>query len=330
MQELARVSYSRAQALFGFPMVCYFLKRLLWTIPVLWAMTTVVFFLVRLAPGGPFDLERPLSPEVRGRLNAHYGLDQPILSQYFRYVAGVVRGDLGPSFTSTFSVNERILSKFPVSLELGLYALAVAILLGLAAGLVAASKPNSLRDYVVMSAALAGISIPSLVMGPLLVLVFGLWLGWFDVAGWSSGASKILPALTLGLGYAAYIARLCRGGMLEVMTQDFIRTARAKGMSEARVVLRHGLRAGIMPVVAYLGPAAAGLLTGSFIVEQIFQIPGLGTEFVRSASNRDYTMVLGTVLFYGVLILFFNILVDLAQAFLDPRQKEGRKARGHG
>lgn len=311
-------------------MVHFFIKRILWSVPVLWAMATVVFFLVRLAPGGPFDLERPLNPEVRNRLNAHYGLDQPLFGQYLRYMTGVARGNLGPSYTSAFSVNERISSKFPVSLELGMYALAVAILLGLAAGLVAASKPSSLRDYAVMSAALVGISVPSLVMGPLLVLVFALWLGWFDVAGWSSGASKILPALTLGLGYAAYIARLCRGGMLEVMTQDFIRTARAKGMSEARVVLRHGLRAGIMPVVAYLGPAAAGLLTGSFIVEQIFQIPGLGTEFVRSASNRDYTMVLGTVLFYGVLILFFNILVDLAQAFLDPRQKEQKKAERHG
>jgi oligopeptide transport system permease protein len=191
--------------------------------------------------------------------------------------------------------------------------------LGLIAGVTAALRPNSLTDYIPMSFAMIGICLPTFVLGPMLVLVFAMWLGWLPVAGWDEPASKIMPSITLGAAYAAYIARLSRGGMLEVLSQDFIRTARAKGLGEAAVVLKHGLRGGLQPVVAFLGPAAAGLLTGSFVVETIFQIPGLGQEFVLAAFNRDYTMILGTVLLYASLILVFNLIVDVAQAWLDPR-----------
>jgi oligopeptide transport system permease protein len=243
--------------------------------------------------------------------------------QYVDYLKGLVHGDLGPSFRKpTFTVAEWIWLRLPVSLELGFYALMVAIVLGLAAGIVASLKPNSLTDYVPMSLAMVGICIPNFVLGPLLVLVFALWMDWLPVAGWDVPREKILPSITLGLTYAAYIARMTRGGMLEVLAQDFIRTARAKGLSEARVVLRHALRGGLQPVTAFLGPAAAGLLSGSFVVETIFQVPGLGREFVQAAFNRDYTMIMGTVLFFATLILVFNLLVDMAQAWLDPRLRD--------
>ena len=296
------------------------IRRLLEIIPALFVIVTMVFFMVRLAPGGPFDAERSVSPEVLSNLNAYYHLDEPLYKQYFRYLGGLLKGDLGPSFKNpSFSVNEMIAIGFPVSFELGAYALLIAIAIGLAAGLTASSKPNSLRDYVPMSLAMVGICIPSFVLGPLLALVFALWLGWLPVAGWEGPAYKVLPALTLGIAYAAYIARLSRGGMLEVLTQDFIRTARAKGVSDTGVVLRHALKGGLQPVAAFLGPAAAGLLSGSFVVETIFQVPGLGRLFVQAAFNRDYTMILGTVLFYAVLILLLNLAVDLIEVWLDPR-----------
>ncbi len=296
------------------------IRRIAGFVPVLWAIITIVFFLIRLAPGGPFDDDKSVSAEVRRNLEKHYNLDAPLHKQYVDYLGGVVRGDLGPSFKKpSRTVNEWIIYRFPVSLELGLYGLLVALSIGLTAGVFASLKPNTWRDYVPMSFAMAGICIPNFVLGPLLVLLFSMQLGWLPVGGWEYPADKILPAVTLGATYAAYLARLSRGGMLEVLSQDFIRTARAKGLSEARVVLRHGLRGGLQPVVAFLGPATAGIITGSFVVESIFQIPGLGSEFVGAALNRDYTMILGTVLFFASLILFFNLLVDLAQAWLDPR-----------
>ena len=298
-------------------------RRILEVIPVLFVIVTLVFFMIRLAPGGPFDAERNVSDEILRNLEAYYNLDAPLHRQYLDYLGQLLRGDLGPSFKYPgWSVNELILTGFPVSLELGLYALLVALGIGLTAGVVASLKPNTLRDYVPMSLAMVGICIPNFVLGPLLVLVFGLWLGWLPVAGWEGPSYKILPAITLGAGYAAYIARLSRGGMLEVLAQDFIRTARAKGLTEARVVLRHGLRGGLQPVVSFLGPAAAGLLSGSFVVETIFQVPGLGRFFIQAAFNRDYTMILGTVLFYAALILMFNVIVDVAQAWLDPRLRD--------
>jgi oligopeptide transport system permease protein len=294
--------------------------RVLEMVPILWIITTVVFFVIRLAPGGPFDAERNVSAEVLKNLNAYYHLDEPLHRQYLEYMGDLLHGDLGPSFkNASWSVNELIALGFPISLELGVYALAVALAMGLAAGVVASTKPNTARDHIPMSLAMLGICVPTFVLGPLLVLVFSLWLDWLPVAGWDGPQYKLLPALTLGAAYAAYIARLTRGGMLEVLAQDFIRTARAKGLSRGRVVLRHALRGGIQPVVSFLGPAAAGLLTGSFVVETIFQIPGLGRFFVQAAFNRDYTMIMGMVLFYAVLILCFNLVVDVVQAWLDPR-----------
>ena len=301
-------------------MIKFIFRRLLGMIPVLLIIITLVFFMIRLAPGGPFDRERTVSEDVLKNLNAYYHLDEPLYAQYFRYLGGLLKGDLGPSFKNAgYSVNELILLGFPVSLELGFYALLVALTLGLTAGVMASLKPNTIRDYAPMSFAMLGICVPNFVLGPLLVLVFGLWLRWLPVAWWEGPSYKILPALTLGASYAAYIARLSRGGMLEILSQDFIRTARAKGVPESAVVLRHALRGGIQPVVSFLGPAAAGLLSGSFVVETIFQIPGLGRFFIQAAFNRDYTMIMGTVLFYAVLILLFNLIVDIAQAWLDPR-----------
>jgi len=299
--------------------------RALEMVPVLWVIVTLVFFVIRLAPGGPFDAERNVSPEILKNLNAYYHLDAPLYRQYFDYLGGLLHGDLGPSFkNASWSVNELVALGFPVSLELGIYALMVALGIGLTAGVVASIKPNTAQDHIPMSLAMLGICIPTFVLGPLLVLIFALWLGWLPVAGWEGPQHKILPSVTLGAAYAAYIARLTRGGMLEVLAQDFIRTARAKGLSQARVVLRHALRGGLQPVVSFLGPAAAGLLTGSFVVETIFQIPGLGRFFVQAAFNRDYTMIMGMVLFYALFILSFNLAVDVIQAWLDPRLRHQR------
>lgn len=298
-------------------------RRLLEGIPVLWAIMTITFFLIRFAPGGPFDREKESSPEIRKRIEAHYNLNAPVGEQYIDYIGNLAKGDLGPSFKNvTFSVNELIGSTFPVSLELGFYALCVALTIGLTAGIVASLKPNTLQDYIPMSLSMIGICIPNFVLGPVLLLIFGLNLGWFPVSGWDEPLDKVLPSMTLGAMYAAYVARLSRGGMLEVLTNDFIRTARAKGLSETRVVFRHALRGGLTPVITFLGPATAGLMSGSFVVETIFQIPGLGQNFVYSAFNRDYTMILGTVLFYATLILVLNMLADLILVWLDPRLRD--------
>ncbi|MBN4046724.1 ABC transporter permease subunit [bacterium AH-315-P07] len=299
------------------------LRRLMEGVPVLWAIMTITFFLIRFAPGSPFDREKQVDPEIQKRIEAHYNLDAPVGEQYIDYMGNLVQGDLGPSFKNvSYSVNELIGLSFPVSLELGFYALCVALTVGLSAGILASLKPNTAQDYIPMSLSMIGICIPNFVLGPVLLLVFGLNLGWFPVSGWEEPLDKVLPSITLGAMYAAYVARLSRGGMLEVLTNDFIRTARAKGLSETRVVFRHALRGGLTPVVTFLGPATAGLMSGSFVVETIFQIPGLGKFFVDAAFNRDYTMILGTVLFYATLILILNILADLMLVWLDPRLRD--------
>jgi oligopeptide transport system permease protein len=296
--------------------------RLLQTIPVLFVVATMTFFMVRLVPGGPFDAERNVPPEIKRELEAYYGLDKPVFNQYLDYLGRLVRGDLGPSYKyANRSVNEMIAATFPVSLELGGMALGLALLLGITAGVVAALRPNSAMDYAASGISMMGICLPTFVLGPLFILVFALQLRWVNASGWFDSVDRILPAVTLGIAYAAYIARLTRGGMLEILSQDYIRTARAKGASEARIVFRHALRGGLLPVVSYLGPAAAGILTGSFVIETIFQIPGLGRHFVTSAFNRDFTMVTGIVIFYAVLIVFFNLLVDIAQIWLNPKLK---------
>ncbi len=295
--------------------------RLVQAIPVLWVVLTVVFFLVRFAPGGPFSTEKAVVPEVKQALEAQYRLNQPLASQYLSYLGDVVHGDLGPSFKYPGrSVNELIASGLPATVELGIYALLIAVLVGMAAGVMAALRPNTWRDYVPMSLAMIGICMPTLLLGPVLVLVFGLTLEWLPVSGWGEvPGDKVLPSITLGAAYAAYVARLTRSGMLEVLSQDYIRTARAKGLPEHVVVLKHALRGGVIPVVAFLGPAFAGVLSGSFVVETVFQVPGLGRFFVQAAFNRDYTMILGTTMFLALLIVMFNLVSDVLAAWLAPR-----------
>lgn len=301
-------------------MLGYILRRLGGFLPVLFIIVSLSFFMMHLAPGGPFDQERALPEQVRANIEARYHLDEPLWRQYLRYLGEVFRGDLGPSFRyPDRSVNELLGLGFPVSLTLGVWALAIALTLGGTAGILAGLRRNSFLDYLTMSLALGGISIPNFVLGPILMLTFALGLGWLPVAGWGTWRHLVLPSVTLGTFYAAYVARLTRAGMLEVIGQDFIRTARAKGLREAVVVLRHALPGAVLPVVTYLGPASAAVLTGSVVVETIFSIPGIGRYFVTSALNRDYTMVLGTVVFYSVLLLVFNLVVDVLYAYLDPR-----------
>jgi oligopeptide transport system permease protein len=303
-------------------MLRFVARRLLQMFPVLFIIATMTFFMLRLAPGGPFDSEKSVTPEIRKNLETYYGLNKPVYRQYYDYLANVVKGDLGPSFKyPNRTVNELIGESFPISAELGFWSLLVALAVGLPAGIISSLRPNTAMDYIPNSLAMAGICVPNFVLGPLLVLIFALTLGWARVSGWDEPIDRVLPALTLGAAYAAYIARLTRGGMLEVFSQDFIRTARAKGASPLRIILKHALRGGLLPVVSYLGPAVAGLITGSFVVETIFQIPGLGRYFVNAAFNRDYTMVLGAVLFYGALIVVFNLMVDVALVWMNPRLK---------
>lgn len=301
-------------------MLGYVLRRLAGFLPVLFVIVSVSFFLMRLAPGGPFDQERALPEQVRANIEARYHLDEPLWRQYVRYLGNVARADLGPSFRyPDRSVNELLTLGFPVSLTLGLCALAIALTLGGTVGVLAALQRNGLVDYLTMSFTLCGVSVPNFVLGPILMLIFALNLGWLPVAGWGTWRHLIMPSVTLGTFYAAYVARLTRAGMLEIIGQDFIRTARGKGLREATVVVRHALPGAILPVVTYLGPASAAVLTGSVVVETIFSIPGIGRYFVGSALNRDYTMVLGTVVFYSALLLLFNLIVDVLYAYLDPR-----------
>ncbi len=302
-------------------MAKFILMRLLQAIPVLLVVITVTFFLVRFAPGGPFDEEKKVHPSVQQALEAQYNLDQPLMAQYLSYLGDLFQGDLGPSFKYPGrSVNELIAAGFPITAELGFYAILVALVLGGTAGVVAALKPNTAQDYIPMSAAMIGICMPTFLLGPVLILVFGIWLEWLPVSGWGDlPGDKILPSFTLGAAYAAYVARLSRGGMLEVLSQDYIRTAIAKGLPKHIVVLKHGLRGGMLPVVAYLGPAFAGILSGSFVIESVFQIHGLGRFYVQAAFNRDYTLILGTTIFLAGLIILFNLLSDVLAAYLNPR-----------
>jgi len=300
--------------------VTFLLRRLLSTIPLLLAILFASFLFMRSAPGGPFDAERALPPQIEANLKAKYHLDEPVEKQFTRYMGGLLQGDLGPSFKyQARTVNEIIGQALPVSLVLGATALVFALLVGIPAGIVGALHHNRAQDYLTMSVSLLGICVPNFVLGPILIIVFSFAVGWFPAGGWGSWNQLILPALTLGAIRAAYIARLSRAGMLEVIHQDFIRTARAKGLRERIVVGKHALRVAILPVVTYLGPATASVLVGSVVVERIFSIPGLGSFFVNSALNRDYTMAMGTVLLYSGLLISLNILVDVLYAILDPR-----------
>tara|TARA_X000000368_G_scaffold233921_1_gene184810 strand:+ start:643 stop:1560 length:918 start_codon:yes stop_codon:yes gene_type:complete len=299
-------------------------RRIAIAIPVLLTVITLTFLMVHSAPGGPFDEEKAVSAEVLAKLNERYNLDQPLSAQYFDYLSGVLVGDFGPSFRYPGrSVTELISIGLPITFELALYSILFALSLGVLAGVLGALRPNTALDYIPMTTAMIGICIPSIILGPILILVFGIWLEWVPVSGWGyMPGDKILPIITLGTAYAAYCARLTRGGMLEVLNQDFIRTARAKGLSETRVVVVHALRGGLTPVIAFLGPAMAGLLAGSFVVETIFGIPGLGRFYVEAAFNRDYTMILGSSIFFSVLIVTFNLISDLVAAGLNPKLRD--------
>jgi oligopeptide transport system permease protein len=303
-------------------LLSYTIRRLLGAIPTLLVLLAFAFFLIRAAPGGPFDSERSLLPEIEANLRAVYHLDEPLYQQFGRYLWGLLQFDFGPSFQyRDYTVTELIVAGFPVSMTLGATAIVVALLFGVTAGCLAALKQNSPADHGVMAVSMTGISIPNFVMAPLLVLVFAVYLRWLPAGGFGDGALRnlVLPVTALALPQIAYISRLTRGSMIEVLRSNFVRTARAQGLPTWQVIVKHALKPALLPVVSYLGPATAAIITGSVVIEQIFTIPGLGRYFVTGALNRDYTLVMGVVVFYGVLIIVFNLLVDLAYAALDPK-----------
>lgn len=301
-------------------MLRYTIKRLAGAVPTLLLIVTISFFMMRMAPGGPFSRERQLPAEVEANLIKAYHLDEPLWQQFLRYLGNVLQGDFGPSFKyKDFSVNELIWGGFPTSAMLGGTAMLLALLVGVTAGAVAALRQNSMTDHGTMAVAMIGIAIPNFVVAPVLTLVLGLWLGWFPVGGWGDLVHWVLPIFALALLPIANIARLTRGSMIEVLRSNFVRTARSKGLPERVTITRHALKAAMLPVVSYLGPAIAGIITGSVIIEQIFNIPGIGRYFVQAALNRDYTLVMGVTIFYGALIIFLNLLADLVYGFLDPK-----------
>ncbi len=302
-------------------MIGRLVARLAAILPLVLVLGLVTFVMLKLAPGGPFDAERAIPPEIERQLEARFHLDEPFFAQYRYFMAGIFDGSLPSMKRPGLTVGDVIAESFPVSLTLGALALLFALVTGILAGIVSALRQNSVWDWSAMAVALAGISVPNFVLGPLLVLAFSLGLGWFPPARWDGLASMVLPAVTLGLAYAAYIARLTRAGMLEVIRTDFVRTARAKGLSERQVVTRHALKGALLPVVTFLGPATARILTGTVVIEKIFQVPGLGYYFVQSALDRDYSLVLGVVVFYASILMVMNLLVDVAYTYLDPRVK---------
>lgn len=299
----------------------YVIRRLLLLIPVLFFISIITFSLAHAVPGGPFDREKALPPEVIANLEKYYGLDQPVWKQYVDYMSDVLfHFDFGPSYRSRGrSVNDIFRDHLPVSAQLGLAAMFIALVIGIPLGILAALKQNTVWDYVGMGLAIFGVSVPAIVLGPMLILIFALGLGLLPVAGWGTPAKIIMPALALGLRESAIIARLTRASMLQVIREDYIRTARAKGLTEQVVMVRHALKNAFIPVATILGPMFAALVTGTFIVEQIFAIPGMGKYFITSITNRDYPVVMGTILLYAVFLVLANLAVDLTYAFLDPR-----------
>lgn len=301
-------------------MIRYFAKRLLEAVPVFFAIITAVFFMVRFVPGGPFDSERPVPPETLAALDEYYGLNKPLVRQYASFLGNLARGELGPSFKyGGWSVGEILAEKAAVSLELGACALAVALAAGLPLGFAAAAFSGTKFGGFLSGMSLLGICLPSFVLGPLLIMIFAMKLEWFNAMGWNAPSDIVLPSITLAFFYAAWIARLARNGALDERPRGYVRTAFAKGASRGRVYFVHILRNAVQPVVSYLGPAAAALLTGSFVVETIFQIPGLGRFFISSALDNDYTMIMGCVMLYSAFIIGFNLLSDLLLAAVNPR-----------
>ncbi|MEL6448485.1 MAG: ABC transporter permease subunit [Pseudomonadota bacterium] len=301
-------------------MLRYTVSRLLSAIPTLALVLVLAFSLVHAAPGGPFDTERALPPETEARLNAAYGLDQPFWVQFGNYVGGLLRGDFGPSYRYPQStVGELIADAFPVSATLGLLALVVGAGLGIAIGIVAALRQNSVLDHVLMSVSMTGISVPGFVIAPLAVLLFAVTLRWLPASGLQTPAHYVLPVFALALPMLAYVARLMRASLVETLKSQFIRTARSQGLSSRTLVFRYAMKPALIPVVSYLGPAIAAVLTGSVVIEQIFNIPGIGRLFIQGALNRDYTLVMGLVVLYSALLIVMNLIVDLLYAVLDPR-----------
>jgi len=298
----------------------YTVRRLLGAIPTLLLIIFIAFFMIRMAPGGPFDSERKLPAEIEANIKAKYHLDEPLPMQFARYMGDVLQGDFGPSFKyKDFTVNELIWGGFPVSLQVGGLAILIATVLGSILGTFAAVRQNTAADFGVMGLAMTGIAIPNFVIAPFLTLVLGVYLGVLPVGGWGRWDQMVLPVVALALPQVAYVSRLTRASMIEVLRSNFIRTARAKGLPPRLMMSRHALKAAMLPVVSYLGPATAAVITGSVVIEQIFSIPGIGRYFVTGALNRDYTLVMGVVVFYGILIIVFNLLVDLAYGLLDPK-----------
>lgn len=303
-------------------MMSYALRRFLGALPTLFVIISLSFFMMRAAPGGPLDSQRKLSPEIERNIKAAYDLDKPLWQQYVIYLNKVAHGDLGPSFKNKdFTVVQLIAAGLPVSAQLGLLAMGLALLLGIWLGVTAALNQNQWQDYSMMTLAMLGITIPTFVTAPLLTLFLGIYAGWLPVGGWNGGSVRnmVLPVIVLALPQIAIVGRLMRGSMVEVLRSNYIRTARSKGLPAHRVVIGHALRAAALPLVSYLGPALAAILTGSLVVEEIFGLPGIGRYFVQGALNRDYTLVLGVVICYATLILFLNFLADIAYGLLDPR-----------
>ena len=305
-------------------MIAFCIRRALWMVLTLWTVFTVTFFLMRAVPGGPFDSERALEPEIEMNMKRRYNLDKPLPDQYLRELGNYLQGDLGFSYKiNDYTINEIIAQGLPISVTLGLLALTLATTLGLAAGITSAVFRGTWTDSLVMLVATIGIALPNFVIAGICIIIFVFELSWFPAAGWGSFQQLVLPAFCLGAPYAAYVSRISRTSMLDVLSQDHIRTARAKGVGPLRVILVHGLRGALLPVVSFLGPAIAGILTGSLVVEQVFAIPGLGSHFVHAALQRDYTLAMGLVMLYTVLLYSLNWIVDLSYAVLDPRVELG-------
>lgn len=303
-------------------MIKYLTRRLLFMILSLLLIITATFFFMRLAPGNPFTSEKQLPPEIEANLNEHYGLNDPWYVQYGDYLLRIVQWDFGPSFKyKSQTVNDLINEGFPVSLVLGLEAILIALAVGVTLGIIAALKHNKWQDYLAMIIAVFGISVPSFIMAAFLQYIFAIKLGWFPVARWGTFSQSVLPAIALAAGPTAFIARLTRSSMLEVLSNDYIKTARAKGLGELVITVKHTIRNAILPVVSYMGPLSAGVVTGSFVIEKIFGIPGLGAHFVKSIGNRDYTVIMGVTVFYSIILLVSVLLVDILYGLIDPRIK---------
>ncbi len=303
-------------------MIKFVAKRIFEAIPTLLVLITISFFLMRFAPGNPFSTEQPLPPEVMANIEAKYGLDKPVFQQYTTYLGNILQGDFGPSFKyKDYTVNELVFAALPVSAKIGFFAFIFTVIMGVTVGTLAALKQNTWFDYIVMSTAMAGVVMPSFILAPILIYIFSINLGWLPAGGWHDGSLQymLMPMMGMSLLYVATFARITRGSMIETLNSNFIRTARAKGLSYRYIILKHALRPALLPVVSYMGPAFVGIITGSVVIETIFGLPGIGRLFVNAAFNRDYSLVLGVTILIGTLTIIFNAIVDIVLAYIDPK-----------